>query len=97
MEYTPGVSTCPPPRAGAIKLVGVSAFRSLYAESTSEAQVAVAPSPACICPFTFPKKVLEPLLVPTFPVSREIPELLTAPSELKSTYEEEVPRAGACA
>ena len=64
--------------------------------SKSAAHCALAPSPSCITPFTFPKAVLEPLFVPTLPVSCEIPELLTAPFEEKRTKFAAVPKVGAC-
>ena len=47
-------------------------------------------------PFTLPNAVLEPLLVPTLPVRWEIPELLTAPFEVKRTKSAAVPKLGAC-
>ena len=45
---------------------------------------------------TFPKAVLDPLFVPTFPVRCEIPVLLTAPLVEKRTKLAAVPKGGAC-
>jgi hypothetical protein len=50
-----------------------------------------------ITPFTLPNPVLDPLLVPTFPVSCVIPVFPIAPLDEKSTKSAAVPNVGACA